>query len=656
MWRDSEDTKGYLDYSYIVNVAKDIIIDKDDKLTPSTIGLFGDWGCGKSSVMQMLKEDFNDKDDILCIDFNAWLFEDYEDAKSAFLETILGSINEKVNDEEDAKPLIKRLFGKLDFIKIASKIGKVGFDIATRGILPTATKYSISAIKEFLKKRGFDIENENDEKILDIFKNVENVSYSVKSFHKDFGDMLKATNLKRIVVFIDDLDRCNPDTIIDTLEAIRLFVFAEKTAFVIGADERQIRYAVQLKYPKIIDNEFDVAKEYLEKLIQYPIRIPQLSEVDVEFYIMSLLLSKRLGADFDEIKADYIDGKNKDSIDVKIIRKILNKTPEDGRDELRAEILICKQISSAIAKGLKGNPRHCKRFLNTLELRMKMADERELELEKGVLAKLMLVENFHEEFYKKLMSLQAKEGGKPKLIKKIEDNDYQDYPELKNDVWIQNWINIEPKLAKEDLSSYFTISNRKNIAQQISIEAEKILQDLLSGSEILRNKALKLADTILPFEADFILKTLCERIELSTKKNTRLKSIVKEWSEAREKEDFSQDILEMIEQTEPRISVKKARKGRDPKLYRFPEKLVNGTSASSYDIDDAENEIFQNVINKIGNQIIKHTENHSKIKKIENDLKEFIKEELQSIDDITDKELDDLTIRCRDEVLNEWLK
>ena len=67
-----------------------------------------------------------------------------------------------------------------------------------------------------------------------------------------------------------------PDTIIDTLEAIKLFLYTDNTAFVISADEQLIEYAVSKRFPKIEGIRDSVSRDYLEKLIQYPIRIPQL--------------------------------------------------------------------------------------------------------------------------------------------------------------------------------------------------------------------------------------------------------------------------------------------------------------------------------------------------------------------------------------------
>ena len=86
----------------------------------------------------------------------------------------------------------------------------------------------------------------------------ENIRRSIRDFRRDFGDLLADSKIETLVVFIDDLDRCLPDTIIDTLEAIKLFLFVPGTAFVIGADERLVQYAVRQRFPELPGTETEV--------------------------------------------------------------------------------------------------------------------------------------------------------------------------------------------------------------------------------------------------------------------------------------------------------------------------------------------------------------------------------------------------------------
>lgn len=56
---------------------------------PVTIGVHGDWGAGKSSVLEMIEAGFADQADVLCLKFNGWRFQGFEDAKIALIEGIV---------------------------------------------------------------------------------------------------------------------------------------------------------------------------------------------------------------------------------------------------------------------------------------------------------------------------------------------------------------------------------------------------------------------------------------------------------------------------------------------------------------------------------------------------------------------------------------
>lgn len=109
MWKDSETIIDYLNFDYIIDAVVKLVLDKD--LSPSSIGLYGDWGSGKSSLMKMVEQhliSMNDKS-ILCIRFNGWLFEGYEDAKTALCGTILESIHKKEGLSSQVKGKVRKL-------------------------------------------------------------------------------------------------------------------------------------------------------------------------------------------------------------------------------------------------------------------------------------------------------------------------------------------------------------------------------------------------------------------------------------------------------------------------------------------------------------------------------------------------------------------
>lgn len=83
MWSDNEAELDLLGFQHLKNAVCAII--RDDTLLPATIGVFGDWGSGKSSLLQLVRPELGSDRDTLVLSFNGWLFEGYEDAKSALM-------------------------------------------------------------------------------------------------------------------------------------------------------------------------------------------------------------------------------------------------------------------------------------------------------------------------------------------------------------------------------------------------------------------------------------------------------------------------------------------------------------------------------------------------------------------------------------------
>jgi len=576
MWKDCETNIDLLDFDYLVDVTKKIIF--NDDLTPSTVGIYGDWGSGKSSLMDMVMADLSKDKDFLCLKFNGWLFEGYEDAKVALIGSILDEISQKGTFSSKSRRILKRLYDNTNFFKLSSKALKYGLDFFLTGGALSASNITAEAIKKALSSKGTQIEESEIENVLKTFKG-KDIRKNIKSFHSDFASLLEQTKIKRLVVFIDELDRCKHETILETLEAIRLFLFARGTSFVIGADERQIRYAIQMKYLDVEGNQIDIGKEYLEKLIQYPIRIPQLGPKEVEFYIMYLLFEKDFSKDLSVIRDIIKNEKERNFLDFELTYELIKEKSTDLSEKLKDTISLSKQISSVLAKGLNGNPRHCKRFLNAMELRIMMANYRKIPLDRRILAKLMLVEYFKDPFYKRLAQLQANENGKPTEVINIEQGKWDEAVLLniwKDDNWIAYWItDIEPPLANIDLRPYFYFSreSQKNISfansQNLSRDAIKIIQHLLSGTDTLRNEAIKLVSNISDFEVASILSELASKLESSTEIEKSLFQSFIEWGGSRTELYF--DTIAILE----RLPVDKIKASFMPLIPPFANKLTD---------------------------------------------------------------------------------
>lgn len=95
-----------------------------------------------------------------------------------------------------------------------------------------------------------------------------------------FEDLIDSLgdNVQAVVVFIDDMDRCSTETIVETFEAMRLFLHAPKTAYVVGAHYDIVDAALDGRYPARREGDEALGRNYLEKMLQNSVAVPPLSE------------------------------------------------------------------------------------------------------------------------------------------------------------------------------------------------------------------------------------------------------------------------------------------------------------------------------------------------------------------------------------------
>lgn len=532
MWNDNESLSDYIDYSHLLKAVTTII--DTDKLLPCSIGIYGDWGSGKSSLMRMIEQKYEDDPDILVIKFNGWLFEGYEDAKSVLMGRIVDEIISQRKFSEKAVKYAAKLLKRVDWIKIAGSSLKYGMSFLTLGPVGLA---GVSLADAMSKMKDVDYEKYIKEKQEKSEDPDETLRSNIQEFHKNFEALIEETKIKKIVVFIDDLDRCSPDTIIGTLEAIKLFLFTKKTAFIIGADERLIKYAVKRRFPEMPGENLEVGRDYLEKLIQYPIRIPPLNKIELTTYI-NLLFCQLYSTDakeFEKIRDNVMRAKVTKGFDFTLDQSNISDFFKPSNTDFDDAIALCSQIIPVLNTGLNGNPRQAKRFLNTMLIRISMASSKGITLKSTMLAKLMLLEYFKPETFTHFHDIQAGNNGEISLIEKLEnigsapktdDNEKADEqtnkltPEEKillEDDWIADWIQSEPKLAKEDLQPYFYFSRDKLTISAVNLQrmtpkAQEVFKKLLSESEAVQKNVIKTLGTLSSSEAASIFEALAQKV------------------------------------------------------------------------------------------------------------------------------------------------
>lgn len=532
MWKDSETEIDFLDYKYMVNILKDIVC--NDDLLPASIGLYGDWGSGKSSLMHMCINELQEEKNAKCLIFNGWLFESYSDAKTALLNCILDTVAKEKKLTDKAKDILATLYKSVDKFKIAQKMIKYGAEFALTGGIGTLASMSGDAVLSIIKSKSPELIDKLDTDTSSIQQAIKDeldekkLREDIREFQDHFAELLKETKIKRLVIFIDELDRCREDTILDTLEAMKLFMFTGKIAFVIGADERHISYAVKSKFKDIEGIQIDIGKEYLEKLVQYPIHIPRMDIDETEVYIASLLLSAEVSKDtFNLFQAEVKKNKEKDFL-VNPLRSISLTESLDPSESARYKecLSIAKQLSPVLSSGLHGNPRQIKRFLNTLDMRMKMAEYKHVTLDRKVLAKIMMLEYIRSAAFNAFAELAKNEeiSKELSLLENEETGDVSEELKLKNwkkDEWLSSWLSIEPFLADKELNQYFYFT-RTSLDEKISRKsvilspgAQDVLEKLMSKADIKINEALEVE--VSEAEATTIMEIMSAKMSTETK-------------------------------------------------------------------------------------------------------------------------------------------
>lgn len=564
MWADNETSDDLLGFKVHADLIVDVINDND--VLPVTVGVFGDWGSGKSSILKIVEkeligdEEDGFKDGTLVLYFNGWVFEGYDDAKAALLESIIEKfakhkkLGSKIKDE--TVKLLKsvkwmRLMG-LGFKKIA---------------VPAATAYLTGGVSlipyllnEFSQIEPTELANklkgDEAESFLSsiIKKNEEDEITMVREFRDDFKKMVDKSKIKKLVVIIDDLDRCTPDRLIENLEAIKLFLNVDKTAFVIGADPRIVRHAIELRYKTDgIENSSDVesrneriVSDYLEKLIQVPYYLPKLTDNEVETYLSLLFCQKELGSDFNKVLEAFYSARENNRYGVFGLGDMESVLDANEKDKLTKSVSIIASLAPIITEGLKGNPRQIKRFLNTYSLRDRLVRVAKIsDFRMDILAKLMVLEYSSQSLFRQIYEWQSSQKGEPAEIIDLEilasENKVKEIKDKYTPAWgtdkVLRWLNSEPKLTNVDLCDYYWIT-RDQLATSIS------------GSSLISPHIRSLVKKLIePVSGTALTRTVTNEIKDKLSEGdyeTLISLLEKELTKAPEKTEIHEAFVELM--------------------------------------------------------------------------------------------------------------
>lgn len=518
MWADTESDKDYLNFGEVSQLAVDVLTAKG--MLPVSIGVFGNWGAGKSSLLKLIENNLeNDDKDWIVTNFDAWMYQGYDDTRASLLEVIATELTKAAGNDEGLIKKTRKLIARVDGFRamgfmaegaaLLSGIPTGGFIARSIGVMRNSTD-GIQDKDEYGELTA--VAKETKEQAGSILKPAADSSppQQIDAFRREYSEILSELE-KPLVVVIDNLDRCLPTNAIHILEAIRLFLFLPNTAFIIAADEEMIRTSVA-NYFKGASNRHQI--DYIDKLIQVPIRVPKAGVREVRSYLY-MLYAIDFGITEDRLDTLRTGLENALQLSWKedpISRQdALALTGELEDSKLEIEFSRADRIAPILASSpiIHGNPRVVKRLLNVVKMRSKIAKRRSMSLDEAVITKLVIFERCvgpeaTAEFYR----LVDSEKGKPALLRELEKSNgvmpgnapltWADNPTTKS--FIAEWAQLEPKLNNIDLRAAIYLSRETMpigaYVVGLSVSGRKVLEVLVETTKISSPTASEVISTL----------------------------------------------------------------------------------------------------------------------------------------------------------------
>jgi Leucine-rich repeat (LRR) protein len=275
---------------------------KSDKA--GMVGIFGRWGRGKTFFWRKLKKDLEDKS-YKTVEFSAWKYNDTPASWAYLYETIANALY--------GKPAIKRPF-KILQLRFSREPLTTIFNLFLSIILPIYILIIMIKHPEMMNTK-WSIMNGLELKVgLVITYILFLIYYFPKVYNFKLPNILKQISSKRfldlmgmqaeiekeltflikkypnkIVLFVDDLDRCSEDRILQIIDSLRIIIenqiISEKLVVIAAVDERILKKVIKNKYKDMVEEHSELemmVKEYLEKLFAFSIKLPSLSQAQKE--------------------------------------------------------------------------------------------------------------------------------------------------------------------------------------------------------------------------------------------------------------------------------------------------------------------------------------------------------------------------------------
>ncbi|MBP2309660.1 putative KAP-like P-loop ATPase [Azospirillum melinis] len=509
-------------------------------MRPVSVGVFGTWGTGKSTLLNLIDTGLSTEDrkgQFIVVRFDAWLYQGFDDARAALMEVIATTLLKAAKDDEGLVVKARSLLGRVNKMRAFGLAAEAvalahgvptmgwlskGFDAVDNLISGEGDAEDIEAAQEAGKKA-----KERGKGLLEPEKK-RTPPKEIAAFHREFEEVLRGIG-KTLVVFVDNLDRCLPPQTIHTLEALRLFLFMDHTAFVVAADEDMVRHSVSTFFNDPGDRH---VTDYLDKLIQVPVRVPALGVQEIRAYLFLLFASADPGVPPEQLEALRIR-----------LEDNLRRAWEDEPISTEDALALLGQASADLARGfgiadrmapmlvnsdqVRGNPRIVKRMLNVVRMRAKIAERRKMPVDEALVAKLALFERCTDSTAATYLyrEINAAPDGKPEVLAKLalHLDDERAFDEACPKEWkpnakilsfVREWLALDPPLAGINLRPLVYLSREtiplRSLKGGLSATATEGLRVLLRTTKMSSKSAIAAANSIAESERAAVMKAMIE--------------------------------------------------------------------------------------------------------------------------------------------------
>lgn len=386
------------------------------------LGIYGGWGTGKTSLMKLIQAKLDGRTELVW--FDPWLHDSAQEMRLALIQQITRHMEQKEGCAQKAQ----RILRSVNWMRL----GAIG----------------LSAV---LHQPDFNLE-----KVFDQCNATVDETAAFRTQFEELVDEYTSGGDHKLVVFVDDMDRCSPDACLEILEVIRLLIGVRHTVFVMAVDQAALKQAVSLKYPGV----GGLADSYLDKVIQFGFDLPPLRQNDMRRFINAV-------------------------------------APEPIR------------VYAGILASAGANPRRIKRCINEFVVAKVMGDRRKIDLDERVLAKLavlrlrwprLCLDLMAEENWGSVTSKAGKRSWRSTVLQKIKAESEKRSPAATDkkgpdylyDTELVRFLRRTPAIWQVDLRSYFLLTPAADIeaeADALALESAAMSNPRASLKSVLDNPA-----------------------------------------------------------------------------------------------------------------------------------------------------------------------